>query len=136
MIASTSTWITLLDCAFLFFWGMPARIVSAEIRCDLPCDEAVFDEEDPFTHPSFAFSRGLTAPTAFRALFKNTETLPLNMLDTFVLIHRKLSAPLQAISADHFRKYCIDSSATLYLFNFGVRMQLEESYHILRYIMT
>lgn len=78
-----------MDCAFLFFRGILTRIVSTEIKCDLPCDEAVFDEENPFTHPSFALSRELTAPTAFRALFKNAGRLPLAMLDTFILIHRK-----------------------------------------------
>jgi hypothetical protein len=57
--------------------------------CDLPCDEAVFDEEDPFTHSGFAFSRGWTALTAFRALFKGTDSLPLTMLDTFILVHCK-----------------------------------------------
>jgi hypothetical protein len=55
--------------------------------CDLPCDEAVFDEEDPFTHTSFAFNRELTALSAFRLLFQNTDRLPLTMLDTFILIH-------------------------------------------------
>lgn len=110
--------------------------MSAEIVCDLPCDEAVFDEEDPFTHPSFAFSRGLTAQTTFRALFKKTEVLPLNMLDTFVLIHRKIPAPLRRCTADICRKYCIDLSATLYLSNSGAQMQLEGSYHMLRSITT
>jgi hypothetical protein len=57
--------------------------------CDLPCDEAVFDEENPFTRPSFAFSRELTTSAAFRALFKDPGRLPLTMLDTFILIHCK-----------------------------------------------
>lgn len=59
--------------------------------CDLPCHDIIFNEKDPFTHPSFTFSRNLTALTSFRALFEDTDKLELTMLDTFVLIHRKLA---------------------------------------------
>lgn len=88
-ISRTSTWITLLDCAFLFFWGRIARIVSSEIKCDLPCDEDVFEEQDPFTHLRFSFRRNLTSRTALQALFDNahSQALGATVLDTFILIH-------------------------------------------------
>lgn len=86
------TYTVLLDCALLFFAGLPLRIALHEIRSDLPCEEMVFDAEHPFTHPDFAFSRSTSAQEAFQSLFLASVkgvriSQELTLLDTFVLIH-------------------------------------------------
>lgn len=88
---STATFFVLLDCAFLFFKGVPLRIALWEVECALPCDEEVFRSEHPFTHPRFRFERSLSAPEAFQALFPSSDNSltadDLTLLDTFVSIH-------------------------------------------------
>jgi hypothetical protein len=89
----TANYILLTDCAFLFFKGVPVRVWDPEIECDLSCLEEVFDAAHPFTHPSFSFSRHVTAQQAFSALFTTRQQgclTTLTMLDSFVLIHSKL----------------------------------------------
>lgn len=98
-----ATYLTLLDCAFLFFRGIPLRILSSEIEGDFPCDEAVFDAEHPFAVPQFTFERSIRPRQAFMWLFSTErsrkEQLPdLIMLDTFVLIHSKFLIPQSEVS--------------------------------------
>lgn len=100
MSTRTANYILLTDCAFLFFRGLQLRVWDPEIQCDLPCHEDVFDAVHPFTHPNFSFKRPLTAQQAFVALFATGRAEPecntgLTMLDSFVLIHSKLSLLIQ-----------------------------------------
>lgn len=89
----------LLDCAFLFYKGLPLRIVSSEVECDLPCAEDIFDAAHPFTHPHFQFKRVTSTRTAFQAVFDARKDDPrlkeLNVIDTFILIHCELNLFLQ-----------------------------------------
>ncbi|PNS18904.1 hypothetical protein CAC42_5443 [Sphaceloma murrayae] len=87
-----------LDCAFLFFHNYPCRLSLAEMECDLPCDELLFSNANPFAEPSFKFDRGLTLRQGFEALFED-DTHDANgkqghargdaftVLDMFLLIH-------------------------------------------------
>jgi hypothetical protein len=63
------------------------------MECDLPCEEVVFDEPDPFTHSKFRFRRDLTSRMAFCALLNSARSpareLDITVLDSFVLIHRE-----------------------------------------------
>ncbi|CRG88903.1 Regulatory protein ADR1 [Talaromyces islandicus] len=92
--------ISLLDCAFSFYQNFPCRLTPAELECDLPCDNLVFNSEHPFTHAKFRFTRETTVYEAFQYLFDESQPIPtqkgtqaattdmsLTVLDTFILIH-------------------------------------------------
>ena len=95
---STVSIVSLLDCAFLFYQNYPCRLTHSEMECDLPCDEAIFRSEHPFTEPNFRFSRHLTIYEAFQNLFDapilespqrtpDSSHMDLTVLDMFILIH-------------------------------------------------
>lgn len=88
----TITYIILLDCALLFFKGLPLRILSSEIECDLPCDESAFESEHLHIESLALFEPVYNARAAFRALFDSQITASelkrsLTILGTFILIH-------------------------------------------------
>lgn len=88
---STAHYVILVDCAFLFFRGLPLRVMTSEVECDLPCIETVFDAVHPFSEPDFAFRRSCPTMLVFQKLFLEdvdclTE-LGLTLLDTFIMIH-------------------------------------------------
>lgn len=88
--------ISLLDCAFFFYQNYPCRLTHAELECELPCEESVFQAEHPFSEPNFQLNRDITIYKAFQNLFEppkkdgyGTEAneMRLTVLDTFILIH-------------------------------------------------
>jgi hypothetical protein len=91
---------------------MQLRIWDPEIECDLPCHEDIFDAMHPFTHPDFSFKRSLTARQAFDAVFATAQAerncgLGLTMLDSFILIHSKLSPEAEpAVHGDSLTAIC------------------------------
>jgi hypothetical protein len=107
ILPSTINIISLLDCAFSFYQNFPCRLTPAELECDLPCEDLVFNSVHPFTHANFHFTRETTVYEAFQYLFdedqpidKQKETqaptggMDLTVLDTFILIHRTWALPL------------------------------------------
>jgi hypothetical protein len=99
--------IVLLDCAFLFFQNYPCRLSHTELRCELPCEDIIFNSKHPFADPDFQFTRNTTILEGFQILFqyglnqsqsspytspfspRETNKLGLTMFDMFLLIHRK-----------------------------------------------
>ncbi|KAH8705616.1 putative C2H2 finger domain protein [Talaromyces proteolyticus] len=91
--------ISLLDCAFSFYQNFPCRLTPAEMECDLPCDDSLFNSEHPFAEPNFSFTRETTLYQAFQHLFddeqsiaKTTNTnspaiMNFTVFDMFILIH-------------------------------------------------
>ncbi|KAJ5595438.1 uncharacterized protein N7459_001646 [Penicillium hispanicum] len=68
------------------------------MECELPCQEAVFKSEHPFSEPLFCFTRGITLYKALQSLFESPpvespQQLPelkqmdFTVLDMFILIH-------------------------------------------------
>lgn len=91
-------WIIAIDCAFTFFQNFPCRLALAELACDLPCEESIFESQHPFSEPNFLPSRQLTVNDAFEQLFVECPeaALPaserllaakLTVLDMFILVH-------------------------------------------------
>ena len=92
-----------LDCAFLFFQNYPSRLTLAELECDLPCEEDIWNAKNPFSEPGFRFTRDITIKRGVEMLFNdvsppveiaNTKratssaTKPtFTIFDLFVLIH-------------------------------------------------
>lgn len=94
--------ISLLDCAFFFYQNYPCRLTHAEMECELPCEESLFQSDHPFSEPNFRFTRNITMYEAFQNLFdspsndsprRSPETSPMDLtvLDMFILIHSKRS---------------------------------------------
>ncbi|GAB7353525.1 hypothetical protein MBLNU459_g3968t1 [Dothideomycetes sp. NU459] len=98
--------IVLVDCAYSFFQNYPCRLIPAELECDFPCEEHIFDSPHPYSEPNFSFSRGLKVHDVFSRLFQEPTDRPsssghhtrvrassttvgfkLTLFDTFVLIH-------------------------------------------------
>ena len=88
--------ISLLDCAFFFYQNYPCRLTHSEMECELPCEEAIFEAEHPFSEPNFRFTRDLTLYGAFQNLFDpsheagqspDPSQMDLTVLDMFILIH-------------------------------------------------
>lgn len=108
-IGSTMAVIALIDSAFSFFQNYPCRIAHAEMDCDLPCEETIFDSVHPFIEPNFRFTRNLTVSEAFQSLFEESpedtphspatslsqnnvgNPLGFTVFDMFLLIHRTYS---------------------------------------------
>lgn len=68
------------------------------MECELPCEEALFQSEHPFSEPFFCFTRGITLYKAFQSLFESpsidssqwspdVNQLDFTVFDMFVLIH-------------------------------------------------
>ncbi|KAJ6151208.1 hypothetical protein N7470_007802 [Penicillium chermesinum] len=94
----TMSFISLLDCAFLFFQNYPCRLTMSDTECEFPCSDALFKSEHPFADPTFRLSRNLTIREAFQNLFvatpfaspqptPETNRMDLIVLDMFILIH-------------------------------------------------
>jgi hypothetical protein len=92
--------ICLLDCAFSFYQNYPCRLTAAEMECDLPCEDSIFESEHPFAQPNFRFNRNRTVGDAFQSLFaENQRTgksdrahindIDFTVCDMFILIHRR-----------------------------------------------
>lgn len=100
--------VSLLDCAFSFYQNYPCRLSHAEMECEFPCDEFIFNSQQPFTEPNFRFTRETTISEAFQSLFEeypsqessssrqNTPLtayesirMELRVFDMFIIIHRK-----------------------------------------------
>lgn len=106
-------YIILVDCAYSFFQNYPCRLIPAELECDFPCEEHIFDSSHPYSEPGFQFSQGTRVDEAFIRLFQEPSgksamnsqharprtnsiamDLKLTYLDMFVLIHRTSSISL------------------------------------------
>lgn len=112
LLGRTMNILTLIDCAFSFFKNFPCRLSLAEIKFDLPCEEALFSIPHPFSDPQFQCSRHVTVYKAYQSLFQmqnrprevalanhlyNGHAIPreasspnpfrLNVLDMAILIH-------------------------------------------------
>lgn len=93
-----------LDCAFLFFHNFPCRLSFAEMECDLPCDELLFSNPNPFAEQGFKFNRAMTLRQGFEALFEDSALdaftkrggEPFTLLDMFLMIHGKIVSPFSA----------------------------------------
>lgn len=70
-----------LDCAFLFFQNYPQRLTLAELDCDLPCEEDIWNAKNPFTEPDFRFTRNLTVKKGLGMLF-NDDPPPVEIANT------------------------------------------------------
>lgn len=100
MFDRTVSVIVLIDSAFNFFQNYPCRVTQLELACDLPCDEALFSSQHPFSEPNFRFARELTMTKVFENFLDESysQSMDLNILDMFILIHRKQNPnPLMAI---------------------------------------
>lgn len=87
-LSSTSAYIVLLDCCFLFYFGHPTRIALSEIIADLPCSEEIFNDAHPFTRADFTFKRTLTHAKVLTSLFTASRSpAEQTVLDTFISIH-------------------------------------------------
>ena len=109
-----------LDCAFLFFQNYPSRLTLAELDCDLPCEEDVWNAKNPFAEPSFRFTRILTIKRGVELLFNDNGKSPLvevattkrtttsvarpvfTIFDLFVLIHGTYSQDNKGHIDDQF----------------------------------
>lgn len=86
--------VVLIDCAFSFFNNYPCRLVASELECDLPCAEALFDSQHPYSEPGFAFARPFTVNGAFEQFFaygdgsEPVSSARLTVFDMFITIHR------------------------------------------------
>ncbi|PPJ51553.1 hypothetical protein CBER1_08651 [Cercospora berteroae] len=112
----TATWLSLLDCAFLFFRGIPTRILTSEITYDLPSTETAFEAEHHFALPQFSFRRAFNSQEAFQQLFlrqgsNDTRTLDLTVLDTFILIHMLYRYTSDVLSLSLCRAFSSESEA-------------------------
>jgi hypothetical protein len=94
--------ITLLDCAFTFFANFPCRLAVFEMKFDLPSEDRLYKSPHPFSEANFLHSRQVTTYEAFLSLFgrkvpetasdkeKNRNPLDFNIVDMFILVHRRL----------------------------------------------
>ena len=119
--------LSLLDSVFLLFQNFPRRIAHSELKCDLVCDESLFNSTHPLSEPNFRYTRGIRVRDAFQSLFDKRhprsvshslspaglsnyihDPIDLTFFDMFVLIHRMCPFPLLL----HITvEYCLISNA-------------------------
>ncbi|KAI9037717.1 uncharacterized protein KD926_000058 [Aspergillus affinis] len=97
------SYISLLDCAFVFYQNYPCRLSHTEMESDFPCAEAVFASGHPFQEPKFQLMREFNISDTFQSLFHEHSSKTsspsgfsmsgvnmlsgLTFLDMFILIH-------------------------------------------------
>lgn len=100
--------ILLLDCAFSFYQNYPCRLSYAEMECEFPCEESVFNSPQPFGVPNFRSTREISISEAFQSLFEEypkhepsssepaasvtsyeSIRMGLRVFDMFIVIHRE-----------------------------------------------
>ncbi|CAK1367706.1 uncharacterized protein RHO25_013063 [Cercospora beticola] len=133
----TAAWLSLLDCAFLFFRGIPTRILTSEIMYGLPCVETVFEAEHPFALPQFSFCRAFNSQEAFQRLFfrqgsNDTRILDLTVLDTFILIHMLYRYTSDVLSLSLCRAFSSESEA----FTTDIRYALDTWHKCWKHLKT
>ena len=105
---STMAYISLLDCAFVFYQNYPCRLSHTEMESDFPSAEAVFASGHPFQERKFQLKREFNISDTFQNLFhehgsqasspsdlsmSSVNVLSgLTFLDMFILIHSKSSS--------------------------------------------
>lgn len=131
-------WILLLDCAFSFYQNYPCRLLYAEMECEFPCDESVYNSPQPFGEPNFRSTRETSISEAFQSLFEeypkkelspfeqNTPVksyesirMGLRVFDMFTLIHREFDflnslSKLTVYSSLCFHQHAYDTSHSFY----------------------
>ena len=109
---SMANLLSLLDSAFLLFRNFPSRIAHSELKCDLACDESLFNSPHPLSEPNFRYTRGMRVWDAFQSLFDKRQPhgvshssnpaglsnyihnpINLSLFDMFILIHRMCPSP-------------------------------------------
>ncbi|KAK1141811.1 hypothetical protein N8T08_008476 [Aspergillus melleus] len=99
----TMAYVSLLDCAFVFYQNYPCRLSHTEMESDFPSAEAVFASGHPFQERKFQLKREFNISDTFQSLFhehgsQDSSPLDLSMssvnalsgltfLDMFILIH-------------------------------------------------